>query len=226
MKISAIIPAGGSGNRFGGGRPKQFHEINGIPLIIHTLQKFQSSDCIASIVISINNNWREYMLELADKFGLSKVKEIVGGGGTRQQSVANALKSDYILMSDIILVHDAVRPLVSAELIAIVIENAKETGAAIPALPPVDTIKEVDSNGFVVNTLDRSTLRCVQTPQGFKKDILIEAYKKAAAAGYEGTDDASLVEFAGFAVKVVDGESSNIKVTTSDDINISDYTST
>ncbi len=129
MKISAIIPAGGFGNRFGDKLPKQFHEINGIPLIIHTLQKFQSADCIDSIVIPVNKNWREYMLELADKFGLSKVKEIADGGATRQQSVANALKSDYILTSDIILVHDAVRPLVSAELIETVIEKAKEAGA-------------------------------------------------------------------------------------------------
>ncbi len=224
MKCTTIIPAGGTGSRFGNSLPKQFHEINGIPLIIHTLRKFEYSGCIDSIVISINNDWREYMLELAHRFGLSKVKEITAGGSTRQQSVANALMSGLILTSDIILVHDAARPLVSMELIESVIDNAKETGAAIPALPPVETIKEVNSGGFVVNTLDRTKLCSIQTPQGFRTEILTESYAKAISAGYEGTDDASVVEFAGFEVKVVEGERKNIKITTLDDINISDYT--
>ena len=118
------------------------------------------------------------------------------------------------------MIHDAVRPFFSVELVNKIISTAAEFGVAIPALTPNDTIKEIDTNGFVLRTHNRKKLCCIQTPQGFKPEIIVPAYDKAKTDCYYGTDDAALAEYAGFPVKVIEGEESNIKITTPHDIDL------
>lgn len=222
MKCSVIIPAGGAGKRFGSNVPKQFVELSGVPIIIHTLNVFKEIEEIDSIIVAVHSEWYTYTKEMTEKFKVEKIAEIVIGGKTRQDSVSNALHSKHLSDTDIILVHDAVRPFASANLVKKIIDTTDEFGAAIPATAPRETIKERSANGIVIKTLERTKLCSVQTPQGFWQDIIQTAYTKANAAGYIATDDASLVEFLGYKVKVIDGEDNNFKITTPLDLNIAE----
>jgi 2-C-methyl-D-erythritol 4-phosphate cytidylyltransferase len=216
MKVSVIIPAGGIGKRFGGSTPKQFHEIDGKAIIIHTLRRFLDAG-IKNIIVSIHPVWKDYFVSLIREEEIDIYIRIVEGGKERQDSIINAL--ELIAEDDeIILVHDAVRPFISDDLINNIIKNALEFGAAIPASPLLETIKQIGEDGFVVKTHDREKLVSVQTPQGFRSEILTDAYKKAIESGFIGTDDASLVEEAGHPVKVIEGESGNIKITVREDV--------
>ena len=218
MKCIAIIPAAGIGTRFGGSMPKQFSEYESIPILIHTLKLFERINEVSSVIVAITPSWEDYTNEMISIHSLNKVNKIIAGGKERQDSVSNALdnidKDEY----DIILIHDAVRPFVSPELVRKIILTTNEYGAVVPALKPKETIKQIDENGMVLKTLDRSVLCAVQTPQGFKTDIINSAYKKAMKENYYATDDAALVEYAGYPVKVIDGEETNIKITTQFDI--------
>ncbi|MES2765589.1 MAG: 2-C-methyl-D-erythritol 4-phosphate cytidylyltransferase [Bacteroidota bacterium] len=214
MSVIAIIPSAGAGKRYGTKIPKQYTELAGIPVIIRTLQNFERCDEIDAIVLSINNDWREFLQEAFKKWGITKVVEMVEGGAERQDSIFNAFKTDAFKKAGIVLVHDAVRPFASVELLKNVIRAAREFDAAVPAMGLKETIKEIDENNFVVTTHDRRFLKSVQTPQGFKKEILLESYEKAAQENFIGTDDASVIEFAGFPVKIIDGIEENIKLTT------------
>ncbi len=218
MKCAAIIPAAGIGTRFGGSMPKQFSEYESIPILIHTLKLFERIGEVTSVIVAITPSWEEYTNEMIVVHGLSKVNKIVAGGKERQDSVSNAL--NYIAPNeyDVILIHDAVRPFASPELVRKIIMTASETGAAIPALKPKETIKQIDEKGMVVKTLDRSVLCAVQTPQGFTTDIILLSYKKAMKDNFYATDDAAIAEYAGFPVQVIDGEETNIKITTQFDI--------
>jgi len=218
MKCVAIIPAAGIGTRFGGTLPKQFSEYESIPILIHTLKLFERIDEVSSVIVAITPSWEDYTNEMIGVHGLNKVNKIIAGGKERQDSVFNTLNTIQPNEYDIVIIHDAVRPFASSELVRKIIRTAHEFGAVIPALKPKETIKQIDENGMVQKTLDRSVLCAVQTPQGFKTGIIISAYKKAMEVHYYATDDAALVEYAGYPVKVIDGEESNIKITTQLDI--------
>ncbi|HEX3072465.1 MAG TPA: 2-C-methyl-D-erythritol 4-phosphate cytidylyltransferase, partial [Ignavibacteriales bacterium] len=207
----------GSGKRFGGSLPKQYTLIDGIPVIIRTLHAFQDIEAVTAFVIPINPEWESYLSKLLEEYNIIKPVLFTPGGRERQDSVCRAIEAANTLKPGIILVHDAVRPFVSKELVLSVIDNAGRYGAAIPALPARDTIKRKDNNGFVIETLNRSELIAVQTPQGFRTDLLIKAYDIASQKNIYSTDDAALAEMAGIPIKIVAGEDTNIKITTPTD---------
>ncbi|MDR0926403.1 MAG: 2-C-methyl-D-erythritol 4-phosphate cytidylyltransferase [Ignavibacteria bacterium] len=218
MQTSVIIPAAGLGKRIGGELPKQYIEINNIPLLVHSIKLFDNIDDVESIVIPVHSEWFSYTKDLIKKFDCKKVKEITIGGQERQESVNAGLHLKAVQESELVLVHDAVRPFASQALLNKLIEAAEEYGAVVPALKPVDTIKEVSHKGYVTKTLEREMLIQVQTPQAFWSNVAVDAYEKAAKAGYRGTDDAALVEFNGYKVYFIDGEPTNIKITTPIDL--------
>jgi 2-C-methyl-D-erythritol 4-phosphate cytidylyltransferase len=220
MNISVIIPSGGSGKRFGSEIPKQFLDLDSIPIIVKTLLVFDSVKEINSILVP-NIKEYNYLLEsYISKYSFNKQIKIINGGLTRQDSVYNALKTAEVQNSDLVLIHDAVRPLVSINLINKIIDAAVMYGAVVPVTNPKDTIKQVDNNGFVDITINRSFLKNVQTPQGFDRKILFEAYNKAFSDGFWGTDDASVVEHFGNSVKTIEGEETNFKITSKVDLEL------
>jgi 2-C-methyl-D-erythritol 4-phosphate cytidylyltransferase len=222
MQCSVIIPAGGTGKRFGSELPKQFVELKGIPIIVRTIQLFDEIEEVESIIIPIHSDHLELMQELVKTYKLHKVKEIVVGGIERQNSVYNGLNTNSAKESDIILIHDAVRPFVSKELIKSIIEETEESGAVIPAMKPKETIKEIDNKRLVKKTINRDTLVSVQTPQGFWQDLLIKAFDSIKNSNFIATDDASLLEFIGFKVTIIEGEDSNVKITTPFDLKVAE----
>lgn len=220
MKVTAIIPAGGYGKRISAGIHKQLIEISGKPILIHTLEKFQNCSCVDAIIVATAP---EILLEVEDmvkKFNITKVVEVTIGGNERQDSVYNALQTMVYHHSEIVVVHDAVRPFVTCEKICQVISACEETGAAILAVRPKETIKLSGENSFVEKTLDRNSLWLVQTPQAFYYTILQQAYKKAYTDSFYATDDSTLVERLGVKVRIVEGLYENIKITTPEDIEL------
>lgn len=222
MNCSVIIPAGGIGKRFGSTMPKQFIEMNGIPILIHTIRIFDKIDDVESIVIPVHNEWFTFTKEIIAKYECHKVKEVVIGGLERQDSVFNGIHTKSVQESEIVLVHDAVRPFASPLLVQNLINAAEDYGAAIPIIIPKDTIKEKNNKGIVVRTLDKNKHCLVQTPQAFWYDIISKAYTEATKASFQGTDEASLVEFIGYKVSVVEGEETNIKITSPFDLKVSE----
>lgn len=222
MKTVAIIPAGGMGRRMGNGIPKQYLPLAGIPIIVHTLKAFQQSPVVDEIFLVVpEGDIPEVRQEIIDKYGLSKVGLVLPGGKERQDSVRNAL---YHVTDEhgIVVVHDGVRPFVSGDLIGRAVEAAREFSAVTVGVPVKDTVKEVTAAGWVKKTVKRDGLWLTQTPQAFHRPIIVAAYEKAAADGFYGTDDASLVERTGIAVLMIPGESDNIKVTTPEDLLLGD----
>ena len=217
---SLIIVAAGSGKRMKSKIPKPFISINGKPIIIHTLEKFRNIPCIKEIILVLQKNDIDWVIK---KYGnvLAKldVTKIVAGGKRRQDSVYNGLISSNI-NSDLIIIHDVVRPFVTKEIILSAINTAKKYGAAVPAIPAKDTIKLIGQNNIVKNTFNRQSLYQVQTPQVFKRAILLKAYRKSLKTGFPATDDSQLVEMAGFPVRIVKGSDANIKITTPADVKI------
>lgn len=219
LKVGVVIPAGGIGKRFGSDKPKQFLEINGIPILQLTIQKFQTCDAIDFIVVVSPTDFVNETQKLVHHNQFTKVKVVVVGGEHRQDSVWNGIKEISKSSVDIILIHDGVRPFVTNKLIVDVVNATKEFDAAVPGISPTDTIKFSDNNGFLVETPDRRLLYAVQTPQGFKTNLIVEAYEKAFYDKFYGTDDASLVERISRKVKLVKGDYNNIKITTVEDLN-------
>lgn len=216
-KCGAVIVAAGSGKRMGGDISKQFLSIGNKPIIVHTVEKFEKLKEIDAIVVVTSLPYIQYVQELKMKFGWEKVT-IVEGGKERYNSVLNGL---YALGKDIetVLIHDGVRPFVTEKNILDIIQKTQQTGACILAVPVKDTIKAVDENGIVTGTPDRNTLWLVQTPQGFKFDLLKKAYE--SIDDFESvTDDAMVMEKAGYSVAVVTGSYENIKITTPEDLTI------
>jgi 2-C-methyl-D-erythritol 4-phosphate cytidylyltransferase len=214
----AIVVAGGKGTRFGGNRPKQFLELIGLPIIIHTLRQFEQSCQIEQVVVVLAAAEIAQVHSLIEKSGLQKVARIVAGGATRAQSVRNGLAA--IETADIVAVHDGVRPLVKPEEIDATVALAAARGAAILVAPVGDTIKRVD-DGRISVTLPRRTLRRALTPQCFQFEILKRAYAnldELEASGADVTDDSLLVEHSGVTVAVVEGSARNIKITTEEDL--------
>jgi 2-C-methyl-D-erythritol 4-phosphate cytidylyltransferase len=241
MKVIVIIPAAGLGTRMApmpsGAKgkqrnappSKQFTELGGTPILIHTLRKFVAVDAVNEIWIALRENEIEGFRERLRSEGkdvLKKKVELVEGGEHRQQSVANALQAITASPDDVVLVHDAVRPLVTADTIQEVIEAAKKYGAAIAGLPAVDTVKQVErtSEGALIKaTIPRAGIVMAQTPQGFRYSVIKKVFDEAAADGFLGTDEASLVERAGHEVAVVMGSPRNIKITTPADMELAEF---
>ncbi len=220
MVVSAIIPVAGQGKRFGGNTPKQFLKIGGQPIIEITLQKFVSLDEINHGVVIVAENEIDSSRNLFRHIdGFDEKFKIISGGVERQDSVYSGIKS-IPPDTDIVVVHDGVRPLVSSQLISKSIQTAVETGACIAALPVNDTIKRVIQD-TVLETIPRDQLWQVQTPQTFKYSILREAYEKARETDFYSTDESALVEWNGHPVKIILGEYSNIKITSTVDLELS-----
>ncbi|MGH9499903.1 MAG: 2-C-methyl-D-erythritol 4-phosphate cytidylyltransferase [Terriglobales bacterium] len=238
MKVVVLIPAAGLGTRMATaasakGKPpaasKQFTELAGTPILIHTMNKFAANTEVAEICIALRANeiegFRARLEKQASDVRGGKVR-LVEGGEHRQQSVARAIAAISAAADDIVLVHDAVRPFVTGEIIHEVIAAARKYGAAIAAVPASDTIKEVQrtAEGAVITaTIPRERIVMAQTPQGFRYNVLKKAFDEAAADGFTGTDEASLVERSGHEVAVVMGSVRNIKITTPEDLELAGF---
>ncbi len=217
MRVAAVIVAGGRGHRAGTGKPKQYRQIGGEPLLRRTLRAFHEHEAVGRIVTVIHS---DDVADYDDASGGLDKKSLppVIGGATRQLSVFAGLKAIETAAPDFVLVHDAVRPLLSQALLSRAIETAKTASAAVPVVPVTDTVKRVDASGNVAATLDRNELRLTQTPQIFSFAKLIDAHRRAAAQGLQDfSDDASLAEWAGIPVATFAGEPENVKFTTADD---------
>ena len=216
----AIVVAAGRGTRAGGPLPKQYQRIGGEPVLRRTLRLFAAHPQITAVLAVIHSDDSVRFADTARD--LPKILAPAFGGATRQASVRaglEALASEEGMSPDVVLVHDAARPYTSADLVARAVEAARATDAAIPVLAVTDTVKRVDADGIVVETLDRAALRTVQTPQAFRFAALRAAHAAAAAAGVETlTDDAAVMEWAGHPVATFEGESTNVKLTTPDDM--------
>lgn len=214
----AIIAAGGRGARMGGERAKQFLELSGKPVIIHTLMRFEACSTLGEIVVVVPSSETKTFLEIAARFSLKKLARVVAGGETRAESVWRGLQSVRAATTKIVAVHDAARPLVTPEEIDRTVREAERSGAAILAAPVVDTIKEVEG-GKVAQSLERSRLWRAQTPQCFRYEILRRAYEEALSSGsLDATDDSALVERIGREVAIVEGGERNLKITTPRDL--------
>jgi len=210
-RILVIVPAAGSGTRFGGEIPKQFQPLAGKPVLQHVVERFLFHEDVVRVVVPVT----EQLLTVVAQTGSDRVR-FVAGGDTRQQSVANALRSagnEY----DLVAVHDAVRPFFADATFRAVLEAAQEFGAALPAVPVRDTVHET-REGFVDLTLDRTTLVLAQTPQCFRFDVLRDVLERGQRDGDEGTDEADLAARYGVKVRVVPGDSINFKITRPDDL--------
>lgn len=214
MGVGAIIAAAGRSQRLGGG-DKLFAIVGGKPLLAHTLIAFEVCRRVDTIVLVLSPQSLDRGKELVAEAGLDKVAAICAGGERRQDSVGKGLTA--LPPCQWVVVHDGARPLVTADLIERGLEAARQTGAAIAALPVSDTIKEVDPSGLVRRTLSRGELWAAQTPQVFRYDLLRQAHQRARG---EVTDDAALVEQMGHQVRVFQGSPRNIKVTTPEDLTL------
>lgn len=221
-RTAVIIAAAGRGRRVGGSVPKQYLKIGDEHVIIKTLRKFQEMDAIDHIFLVTNSDYMEFCEELVERFEITKVEDIIVGGKERQDSVFNAINVINTKKPGIkyLLVHDASRPFVSEEVILNVLKATEEKGAAVACVAMTNSVRKIGTQGDMSHSesVDRNDYFQVQTPQGFKKSILIDAYNKAYDDRYYGTDDASVVEWAGYEVEMVDGDYGNIKITTKEDL--------
>ena len=213
MKNIAIIVGAGEGRRMED-KNKTFLIVNEKPLLVYSLQVLEKSDLIDEIILVVIEDKIEDAKKLVDECESKKVQKIVSGGKTRQNSVYNGLRE--IKDADVVLVHDAARPLITKNIIEDCINGATEFGAAIPVIAINDTIKR--GGEFVKETIDRNNLFLIQTPQTFEYKLLKEAHESAEISGFHGTDDASLVERLGYRIKMISGSPKNIKITVPEDI--------
>ncbi len=217
MQVSAIIAAGGRGRRMNSSISKQFLNIKGHPILYYTLKKFEKMDKIKSIVLVTGADDLDYTREeIIKRYKFKKIR-LVEGGKERQDSVYNGLR-ELSPQTDIVVIHDGVRPFVPVNIIEKSITAAAKYKAVGVAVPVKDTIKVVDKNHTIKNTPDRKTLWAMQTPQSFTYDIIMRAYEIAMRDGFYGTDDTVLVERLGLPVKIIEGAYENIKITTPEDI--------
>ncbi len=224
FKSIALIPAAGMGKRMGASINKQYLQLDGMPIVARTIEVFESSPLIDAIYLVIPEEEIPYCREhVVEACGFRKVAAIVPGGKERQNSVMNGLQAmrPDVADSDVILIHDGVRPFVSEELIAEIIRIACSCAGALVAVPAKDTIKTV-RDGIVVETPLREMLWQAQTPQAFRYKTIFEAHRSAIQNGYAGTDDSSLVERLGGDVRIVRGDYRNIKITTPEDLVIAE----
>ncbi|HOD34376.1 MAG TPA: 2-C-methyl-D-erythritol 4-phosphate cytidylyltransferase [Syntrophales bacterium] len=220
MKTVAIIPAAGSGRRMEGALSKQYLALAGVPILVHTLRKFEGAPAVDTVFLVVPAGDEDVIRrDMVDSYGLRKVRKILPGGRERQDSVRagiDALPED----TEIVVIHDAVRPFVTGELIAASVEGARAFGAVSLGVPVKDTVKSVETGGWVDHTMERAKLWLTQTPQTFRVEVIREAYRRAFADGFYGTDDASLAERIGIRVRMLPGIYENIKITTPGDIEL------
>jgi len=212
---SAIIVAAGTGSRFGSPTPKQFLEIHGKPVIIHTLERFESCPQINEIVLVLPDTEIETFQKIGEKYNFKKSVKTVSGGKTRAESVWNGLSAIDSRQCEIVIVHDGARPIVSVREITETIEKARQTGAACLVAAVTDTIKEI-SGDKIVQTIDRAKLRRALTPQAFRFEILNRAFQTNNFVA--ATDESFLVENLGVEVSIVEGSARNIKITQAEDL--------
>ena len=222
---TALIFAGGTGKRMGSaGRPKQFLELHGKPIIIYTLEHFDRHPQIDAICIVCIEGWIEYLRDLLDRFRIKKVRWIVPGGATSQDSTRaglNAIAADCPPEETIVLIHDGVRPLITGQLITDNIAAVKTYGNAITAAPAIETIITVDENEDVDRLIDRQTCRLARAPQSFRLADILGMHRRSMADGYDGMiDSASLMIHYGMKLHLVEGPAENIKITTPSDFYI------
>jgi 2-C-methyl-D-erythritol 4-phosphate cytidylyltransferase len=230
MQVFAILPAAGLGTRMAGREPKQFLALDGVPILIHSLRAFASVERVTAIYVAVRKTEMERTEAQIAEFGaahtLAARVRVVEGGDHRQESVSRALAAVAGEPDDIVLVHDAVRPLIDADTINRTIDAVVEFGAAIVGLPAVDTIKHVERTAhgaLITATIPREFVVLAQTPQGFRYGLLRRALADAEADGFVGTDEASVLERAGHPVAVVHGSQVNLKITQPGDIELAEF---
>ncbi len=219
-KVYAIVPAAGSGTRLGGKIRKQFLPLKGKPILILTLQRFEHCPDVDEIVVVVPESDIVETEALLSRYRIHKVSKTVVGGSRRQDSVSNALKRITPGDSDLILVHDAVRPFVECKQITQLIKACKEFDAAVLAVQPKDTIRRSAGGRFFDQTIDRNALWLVQTPQVFKAKLLMRAFEQASREKFYSTDETALVERLGVKARIVEGSYDNIKITTQEDVDL------
>jgi 2-C-methyl-D-erythritol 4-phosphate cytidylyltransferase len=226
MQVFVILPAAGLGTRMAGPQPKQFLALGGVPILVHSLRAFVAVPRVTAIYVAVRKPEMERVQTQVAEAGFAERVKVVEGGEKRQESVANALAALHAEPEDIVLVHDAVRPLIDAATIERTIDAVAESGAAIVGLPAVDTIKQVErtSHGALITaTIPREFVVMAQTPQGFRYGLLQRAFAEAQADGFVGTDEASLVERSGLSVAVVHGSQVNLKITQPGDLELAEF---
>lgn len=232
MKVIVIIPAAGLGTRMSAiasgskVKTKQFLELEGTPILVHTLRKFARCEAVSELVIALRKNEIDNFEAQIASERFKKPLRAVEGGEHRQNSVANAMATISAADDDIVLVHDAVRPFVDQETIVNVIEAVKKYDAAIAGVPAIDTVKQVErtaDGAVVIATVPRERMVLAQTPQGFRFGLLKRVFDEAMADGFMGTDEASLVERSGRDVHVVMGSPRNMKITTPADLELAEF---
>jgi len=226
MQVFVILPAAGLGTRMAGPQPKQFLALDGVPILIHSLRAFASVPRVTAIYVAVRKPEMERVQAQIAEYGFTGKVHVVEGGDSRQESVSHAMAALAAEPDDIILVHDAVRPLIDAATIERTIDAVIEHGAAIVGLPAVDTIKQVERTAhgaLITSTIPREFIVLAQTPQGFRFGLLQRAFAEAIADGFVGTDEASLVERAGLPVAVVHGSQINLKITQPGDLELAEF---
>ncbi|HEY7825674.1 MAG TPA: 2-C-methyl-D-erythritol 4-phosphate cytidylyltransferase [Candidatus Acidoferrales bacterium] len=227
-RIAAILPAAGLGTRMGADKPKQFLELDGMPLIIFTLRRLAACRGITDFFISTRAEDVVFLEDMVAKAGLGRPARVVHGGDTRQQSVSNAL-AQVDPATEVVLVHDAVRPFVTPEQIDRVIAEARARGAAILGIPAIDTVKEVkraslpEDVALITSTIPRERVVLAQTPQAFSYSLLRDAFRKAREDDATASDEAALVERFGHDVFVVLGSERNFKITRPADMDLARF---
>jgi 2-C-methyl-D-erythritol 4-phosphate cytidylyltransferase len=226
MHVFAILPAAGLGTRMAGPQPKQFLALDGVPILIHSLRAFAAVQRVLAIYVAVRKTEVERVQAVVAEHGFGGRVHVVEGGDNRQESVLNALAAVQAEAEDIILVHDAVRPLIDTATIDRTIDAVVEHGAAIVGLPAIDTIKQVERTAhgaIITSTIPRESIVYAQTPQGFRFGLLQRAMAEATKDGFVGTDEASVVERAGLPVAVVHGSQVNLKITQPGDLELAEF---
>ena len=219
-KVFAIIPAAGSGTRIGGDIKKQFLPLKGKPIIVHTLQQFEHCPDVDEVALALPESAMSEMEIIVERYMLHKVSKMVLGGVKRQDSVHNVLNKLALKESDIVFVHDGVRPFIETKRISHLLKVCKEYDAAVLAVQPKDTIRRSTGGGFFDQTLDRTALWLIQTPQAFRAKLLVKAFEIAKKDKFYSTDEAALVERLGVKIRIVEGSYDNIKITTPEDLEL------
>ena len=214
---TAVIVAAGKGKRMGTEISKQFLPLRGKEILTHTVEKFEAAKHIRDIILVTGQDSLQDVRDMVQEYNWKKVVSVVAGGKERQDSVWNGLQA-VSADTEIVLIHDGVRPFVDEEILNDSIDTAMEMGGCVAGVPAKDTIKVCNEENIAVATPDRSTLWQIQTPQTFRKELILQAYVQAKEEGVAGTDDASLAEHSGYPVKVIMGSYRNIKITTKEDL--------
>lgn len=222
MPVTAVVVSAGASRRMGSKTNKTLLSAGGKPVIIRALKAFENCTSVDDIILVVRKKETGKFRRILNKYGLKKMRDIVGGGKRRRDSVFNGLKRCGS-RTEIVLIHDGARPFISREIIEESILSARKYGSGITAVPVIDTVKEADGNMIVKRTLPRKTLWAMQTPQTFKYKAIMDAYKKIENTNRDFTDDAEVLEDSGKKVKLIMGDYGNIKITTQFDLKLANF---